>query len=91
MPGLASERQQALMAAFRTLQPGEAGGEVAAFEEGLDDVKRLGSQRTVGRAVERLIEAEKCVPRMVEDLPQWRSARAALTIDGGHIACAYHH
>jgi hypothetical protein len=68
--GFAGEREEALMAAVGAAETGEAGGEVATAEEGLDGGDRFGPERAHGRAVEFFVIREEIVPCEVDDLPE---------------------
>ena len=84
----AGESEQALVAAVRALEAGEAGCEVAAAEEGLHGGDGGGIERAEGFPVKFFVEGEKCVPAVVDDLPEGRGAGAAGLVDGGHKECS---
>ena len=56
------------MAAVRALETGEAGGEVAATEEGLDGGDGVGAEWAEGLAVLLFVVCEEIVPAVVDDL-----------------------
>jgi hypothetical protein len=49
---------------------GEAGGEVAAPEEGADGGEGIGAQRSHRAAVVLFVGGEEVVPGVVDDLPE---------------------
>jgi hypothetical protein len=67
---LAGEGEQAFVTTVRALEAGEAGCEVAAAEEGLDGGDGGGIKRAEGFPVKFFVEGEKCVPAVVDDLPE---------------------
>jgi hypothetical protein len=71
----------------RALEAGEAGGEVAATEEGLDSGNGGGVERAEGFAVSFFVTNEEVVPTMVDDLPEGRGAGTPRAIDGRHKKC----
>ena len=58
------------MAAVGALEAGEAGGEVAAAEEGFDGGYGGGIEWAEGFAVKFFVEGEEGVPAVVDDLPE---------------------
>jgi len=58
------------VAAVGALEAGEAGGEVAAAEEGLDGGDGGGIDRAEGKPVEFSVVGEEGVPAVVDDLPE---------------------
>ena len=84
VPCLAGEGEELLVPAVRALQAGEAGGEIAAALELIDDGHRVVAQRPVGLAVGGLVFGAEVAPSVVDDLPQWRSAGSPGLIDGWH-------
>ena len=52
------------------VKAGEAGGEVAAAEEGADAGDGIGAQRSHGAAVVLFVGGEEVVPGVVDDLPE---------------------
>ena len=86
--GLAGEGEQALVAAVGAVEAGEAGGEIAAAEEGLDGGNGLGAQRAEVLAMVGFVVGEKVVPAVMDELPEGRGARAAGLVDGWHKKCS---
>ena len=80
----AGEGEEAFVAAVWALETGEAGGEVAATEEGLDGGDGGGAQRAEGSSVVFFVTGEEVVPALVDELPERRGAGAAGLVDGGH-------
>jgi len=76
------------VATIGALEAGEAGGEVAATEEGLDGGDGGGVERAEGFAVKFFVEGEELVPAVVDDLPEWRGTGAAGLVDGWHNECS---
>ena len=72
------------MAAIGAMEAGEAGGEIAAAVELVDDGHRVVAQRAVGLAVGALVAGAEIAPRVVDDLPEGRGARSPGLIDGGY-------
>jgi hypothetical protein len=70
---LAGEGEQFFVTTVRAVEAGEAGGEVAAAEEGLDGGYSAGTERAEGIAVMLLVVREKVIPAVVNDLPEGRS------------------
>ncbi len=70
------------------LEAGEAGGEVAAAEEGLDGGDGGGAQGAKGFAVVLFVVGEEVVPAVVDELPEGRGAGAAGLVDGRHKECS---
>ena len=66
--GLAGEGDELLVAATGALQAGEAGGEVAATVELVDDGHRVVAQRPVVLAVVGLVSGAEVAPCVVDDL-----------------------
>jgi hypothetical protein len=79
---LAGEGEEAFVATIGALEAGEAGGEVAATEEGLDGGDGGGIERAEGFPVKFFVEGEELVPAVVDDLPEWRGTGAAGLVDG---------
>jgi len=79
------------MAAIRILEAGEAGGEVAAAEEGLDGGDGIGVERAEGFPVKFFVEGEEGVPAVADDLPEGRGAGAAGLVNRRHKECSYKH
>jgi hypothetical protein len=71
---LTGEGEEAFVAAIRALEAGEAGGEVAAAEEGLDGGDGCRVEWAEGFAVVFFVTNEEVVPTMVNDLPKGRGA-----------------
>ena len=82
--GLAGEGEELFVAAVGAMEAGEAGGEVAAAEEGADGGDGIRAQRSHGAAVVGFVSGEEVVPGVVDELPEGRGARAARVVDGGH-------
>jgi len=82
--GLAGEGEELFVAAVGAMEAGEAGGEVAAAEEGADGGDGIGAQRSHGAAVVGFASGEEVVPGVVDELPEGRGARATGVVDGGH-------
>ncbi len=85
---LAGEGEEAFVAAIRALEPGEAGSEVAASEEGLDGGDGGGGKRAEGFAVVRFVVCEEVIPAVVNQLPEGRGAGTAGLVDGRHKKCS---
>jgi DNA polymerase-3 subunit gamma/tau len=88
--GLAGEGEELFVAAGGAMETGEAGGEIAAPEEGADGGDGIGAQGTHGAAVVGFVGGEEVVPGVVDELPEGRGARAARVVDGGHD-CPWEH
>ena len=73
------------------VKSGEAGGEVAAAEEGADGGDGIGAQRSHRAAVVLFVGGEEVVPGVVDDLPQGRCTRAARAVNRGHKGCSWEH
>jgi hypothetical protein len=84
----AGEGEEAFVAAVRTVEAEEAGGEVAAAEEVADGCEDVGAERTEGGTVELFVASEEWVLGGSEDLPEWGGARAAGFVDGWHKECS---
>jgi hypothetical protein len=67
----AGECEEAFVAAVGALEAGEAGGEVAATEEGLDGGDSVGVEWAEGLAMLLFVVCEEVVPAVVDDLPEW--------------------
>ena len=67
---LAGEGEEAFVAAIRALEPGEARGEVATTEEGLDGGDGGRWERTEGLTVVRFVVGNEVVPTVVDELPE---------------------
>ena len=76
------------MSAIGALEAGEAGGEVAATEEGLDGGNGGGVERAEGFAVVFFVTSEEVVPAVVDDLPERRGTGATGLVDGRHNRCS---
>ena len=76
------------MAAIRALESGEAGGEVATAEKGLDGGYGGGRERSVGFAVVFLVVGEEVIPAVVDKLPEGRGAGPTGLVDGRHSKCS---
>lgn len=85
---LAGEGEQAFVAAVRTLESGEAGGEVAAAEEGFDGGRGCGVQRAEILAVFGFVVGEEFVPAVADELPEGRGSGTAELVSGGHKECS---
>jgi len=85
---LAGEGDEVLLAAIRTAEAEEAGGEVATAEEIEDHGEGVGAERTHRGAVALFIGGDEGVPGGGDDLPQRRGAGAAGMVDGGHEKCS---
>ena len=68
--GLAGEGEELFVAAIGAMEAGEAGGEVAAAEEGADGSEGIGAQRSHRAAVVLFVGGEEVVPGVVDDLPE---------------------
>ena len=82
--GFAGEGEESFVAAIRALEPGEAGGEVAAAEEGLNGSGCGGAERSEGFAVVFFVTSEEVVPAVVNELPEGGGAGTAGLVDGRH-------
>ena len=76
------------MAAIRALESGEAGGEVATAEKGLDGCYGRGRERAEGFAVVFLVVGEEVIPAVVDKLPEGRGAGTTGLVDGRHKKCS---
>ena len=85
---LAGESEEAFVAAIRALEAGEAGGEVATAEKGLDGGDGGGRERAEGFAVVFFVIGEEVVPAVVDELPEGRSAGMTGMVDGRHKKCS---
>jgi hypothetical protein len=81
---LAGEGEEAFVAAVGALEAGEAGGEVAAAEEGFDGGGGGGVERAEGWAMYFFVVGEELFPSVVDELPEGRCAGATGLVDGGH-------
>lgn len=79
--GLAGEGEELFVPAIGAVEAGEAGGEVAAAEEGADGGGGFGAQRSHGAAVMLFVAGEEVIPSVVDKLPEGRGARAAGVMD----------
>ncbi len=70
MATLAGEGEEAFVATIRAQEAGEAGGEVAASEEGLNGGGCGGAERSEGFAVVFFVTSEEVVPSVVDELPE---------------------
>ena len=68
--GFAGEGEEFFVTAVRALQAGEAGSEIAATVELIDDVDAVGRERSVDPAMTGLVVGEEIVPGVVDDLPK---------------------
>lgn len=73
MPGLAGEGEELFVAAVGALEPGEAGGEIAAAVELADDFDSVWPQGTVDGAVASLVAGLELGPGVVDDVPERRT------------------
>ena len=85
---LAGECEEAFVAAVGALEASEAGGEVAAAEEGLDGGDGGGTQGAEGFTVVFLVVGEEVGPTVLDELPEGRGAGVAWLVDGGHKECS---
>jgi hypothetical protein len=85
---LAGEGEEAFVVAVGTLEPGEAGGEVATAEERLDGVDGGRWEWAEGFAVLFFVVCEEVVPSVVDELPEGRCAGASWLVDGRHNKCS---
>jgi hypothetical protein len=81
---LAGEGEEAFVTAIGALESREAGGEVAAAEEGFDGGDGGRVEWAEILAVFRFVVGEEFVPAVVDELPKGRGARAAGLVDGRH-------
>jgi hypothetical protein len=79
------------VAAIGALEPGEAGGEVAAAEEGFDGGDGGRVERAEILAVPFFVVGEEFFPTVVDELPEGRGAGAAGLVNGGHKECSEEH
>ena len=86
--GLAGEGEETFVTAVRALEAGEAGGEVATAEKGLDGCYGRGRERAEGFAVLLFVVGEEVVPSVVDELPEGRCAGASWLVDGRHNKCS---
>ena len=91
MASLAGEGEEAFVAAIRALEPGEARGEVATAEEGLDGGDGGGRERAEALSVLLFVVGEEVVPAVVGELPEGGGAGASWLVDGRHNKCSYEH
>ena len=84
MPGLAGEGEELFVAAVGTLKSRESSGEIAAAVELAHDLHGIGPQGTVDGAMAALVAGLELGPGVVNDVPEWRGARTAGSVDGGH-------
>ena len=82
--GLAGEGEELFVAAAGALEAGEAGGEVAAAVELVDDGDGVPAQRAVGAAVAGFVAGDELVPGVVDELPEGRGAGSPGAVDGWH-------
>ena len=68
--GLAGEGEETFVTAVRALEAGEAGGEIATAEKGLDGGDGGRWERAEGFAVVFLVVGEEVVPAVVDELPE---------------------
>jgi hypothetical protein len=66
----AGEGEEAFVAAVWALETGEAGGEIAATEEGLNGGDGVGAEWAEGLAVLLFVVGEEVAPAVVDDLPE---------------------
>jgi hypothetical protein len=85
---LAGEGEEAFVATIRALEAGEAGGEVAAAEKGLDGGDGCWVEWAEGFAVMFLGVGEEVIPAVVDKLPEGRGAGTTGLVDGGHKECS---
>ena len=85
---LAGEGEESFVPAVRALEAGEAGGEVATSEEGLDGGEGGRWERAEGFAVFRFVVCEEVIPTVVDELPKGRGAGATGLVDGRHNKCS---
>ena len=85
---LAGEGEEAFVTAIGALEAGEAGGEVAAAEEGFDGGSGCGVKRAEGFAVFAFVAGEEVVPAVVDELPERRGTRTAGLVRGRHKECS---
>jgi len=88
IPRLASEGHELFVAAVGALEAGEAAGEVAATEEGLDSGDGSGVERAVGGPVAGFVVAEEVGPAVADGLPERRGAGAARLVNRWHKRCS---
>ena len=91
VPGFAGEGEEFFVAAIGAVESGEAGGEIAAAQEGAHGGHGVGAQGSHGGAVVLFVAGEEIIPGMLDDLPEGRGAGTAGLVDGGHEKCAYEH
>ncbi|MFT6379252.1 MAG: hypothetical protein ACJAXZ_000727 [Akkermansiaceae bacterium] len=85
---LAGEGEEAFVATIRALEAGEAGGEVAAAEKGLDGGDGCWVEWAEGFAVMFLGVGEEVIPAVVDKLPEGRGAGTTGLVDGRHKECS---
>jgi len=66
----AGKGEESFVTAIRALEAGEAGGKVAAAEEGLDGGDGGGWKWAEGFTVFRFVVGEKVIPAVVDELPE---------------------
>ena len=88
MTPLAGEGEEAFVATIRALESGEAGGEVATAEKGLDGGDGGGRERAEGFTVLLFVVGEEVVPSVVDELPEGRCAGASWLVNGRHNKCS---
>ena len=84
----AGEGHELFVAAVGALEAGEAGGQVTAAEEGLDDRHGGRGERAVGLAVAGFVVGEEVGPAVVDGLPERGGAGTAGLVDGRHKGCS---
>ncbi len=89
--GLAGEGEELFVTAVRALQTCEAGSEIAATVELIDDVDAVGRERSVDPAMTGFVTGEEVVPGVVDDLPERRGTRASGAVNGWRhqVNCSY--
>ena len=85
---LAGEGEEAFVATIRALEAGEAGGEVATAEKGLDGGDGGRRERAEGFTVVFLVVGEEVIPAVVDKLPEGRGAGTTRLVDGRHKKCS---
>jgi hypothetical protein len=88
---LAGEGEEAFVATIGALESGEAGGEVATAEKGLDGGDGGGRERAEGFAVMFLGVGEEVIPAVVDKLLERRGAGTTGLVDGRHKECSCEH
>lgn len=79
------------MAAIGAFEASEAGGKIAASEEGFDGGDDRRMERTEGRTVLLFVIRGKVTPAVIDKLPKRRGTGAARLIDGWHKIRSYEH